>query len=757
MRVHVLGGGPAGLYLSILLKKRDPRVDVRVLERNPEGQTWGWGVVFSDETLGNLEEADGESYRAITDAFVRWSEIEVRAHGQTHRSGGHGFCGLSRRRLLQILEARAHTLGVSIQHQVDVTDVDALRKDCDLLVGADGLRSIVRKRWEDSFRPSLDPRKCRYVWLGTNHRFEAFTFSFRQNEHGLFQIHAYPFERETGTVIVECEEKTWLRAGLDRASEGDTLAYCEKLFAEDLAGGRLLSNRSLWTQFPTLKNERWSHENVVILGDAAHTAHFSIGSGTKLAMEDAIALDRALAVSGRPLAASLEAYELERKPDVGRIQTAAQQSLEWFETVEMRHDTLPVPQFLFSLFSRSRRITHANLHKRDAAFVDGLDRAFEERSGHERPEPARVRPRPPMFTPFHLRELALANRIVVSPMCQYSAEDGMPNDFHLVHLGSRAIGGAGLVFTEMTDVAPDARITPGCAGIWSDAHASAWKRIVDFVHRESDAKIGMQIGHAGRKGATKVLWEGYDEPVPDEQSWELVAPSPLAYSEAKKNQVPREMTRADMDRVRDQFVAATERAERAGFDLIELHMAHGYLLSTFLSPLTNHRTDAYGGSLEARMRYPLEVFAAMRAVWPAHKPMSVRLSATDWVPGGTEAADSVVIAAALAKAGCDVIDVSTGQVSPLEKPVYGRAFQTPFSERIRLEAKIPTIAVGNVQDYDQANSILLAGRADLVALARPHLADPYFTLHAAAAQGWDEVRWPKQYLAARPRRMSANG
>ncbi len=755
MRVHVLGGGPAGLYLSILMKKRDPRADIRIFERNPEGQTWGWGVVFSDETLGNLVDADPETYAAITEAFVRWDEIEVRAHGTTHRSRGHGFCGLSRRRLLQILEARATSLGVSIQHQIDVTDVDALRKDCDLLVGADGLRSIVRKRWEDAFRPSLDPRRCRYVWLGTRHRFEAFTFSFRQNEHGLFQIHAYPFERETGTVIVECEEKTWLRAGLDRASEGDTLAYCEKLFAADLEGDRLLSNRSLWTQFPTLKNEHWSHENVVILGDAAHTAHFSIGSGTKLAMEDAIALDRSLAVPGRSLAASLAAYEEERKPDVGRIQTAAQQSLEWFETVETRHDALPVSQLLFSLFSRSRRITHANLHKRDGAFVEALDRAFEERSGFARPEAARARPRPPMFTPFRLRELELVNRIVVSPMCQYSAEDGMPNDFHLVHLGSRAIGGAGLLFTEMTDIAPEARISPGCAGIWSDAHGAAWKRIVDFVHRESDAKIGMQIGHAGRKGATKVLWEGYDEPLPDAQSWELVAPSPLAYSEAKKSRVPREMTRADMDRVRDQFVAATRRADQAGFDLVELHMAHGYLLSTFLSPLTNHREDAYGGSVEARMRYPLEVFAAMRAVWPAHKPMSVRLSATDWVPGGTEAADSVLIAAALGKAGCDVIDVSTGQVSPLEKPVYGRAFQTPFSERIRLEAKVPTIAVGNVQDFDQANSILLAGRADLVALARPHLADPYFTLHAAAAQGWDDVRWPKQYLAARPRRMAA--
>ena len=755
MRVNVLGGGPAGLYLSILLKKRDPRAAVRIVERNPEGQTWGWGVVFSDETLGNLEEADAESYRAITDAFVRWSAIEVRARGETHRSGGHGFCGLSRRQLLAILEARARALGVTIEHGSEVADVDALRRASDLLVGADGLRSVVRARWESAFAPSLDPRRCRYVWLGTDHRFEAFTFSFRQNEHGLFQIHAYPFEAGTGTVIVECEESTYLRAGLDRATEADTLAYCEKLFAPDLEGGRLRSNRSLWTQFPTLRNERWSHENVVILGDAAHTAHFSIGSGTKLAMEDAIALDRALAVGGRALPHALEAYEAERKPEVGRIQTAAQQSLEWFETVATRHERLPVSQFLFSLFSRSRRITHANLHKRDAAFVDGLDRDFEQRSGSARPGAASLRPRPPMFTPFALRELRLVNRMVVSPMCQYSAVDGMPDDFHLVHLGSRAIGGAALVFTEMTDVSPEARISPGCAGIWSEAQAGAWKRIVDFVHRESDAKIAMQLGHAGRKGATVLPWEGGDaEPLPDDQSWELVAPSPLAYSEAKKNKVPREMTRADMDRVIADHVRAARHALSAGFDLLEVHMAHGYLLSTFLSPLTNVRQDAYGGSLEARMRFPLEVFDAVRAVWPKERPMSVRLSATDWVPGGTEAADSVVIARALKDRGCDVIDVSTGQVSPLEKPVFGRAFQTPFSERIRLEVGIPTIAVGNVQDFDQANSILLAGRADLVALARPHLSDPYLTLHAAAAQGWDDVRWPKQYERARPKTMA---
>jgi anthraniloyl-CoA monooxygenase len=748
MRVHVLGGGPAGLYLSVLLAKRDPSAKVVVTERNASGETFGWGVVFSDETLGNLQEADPETYAKISESFVLWKNIEVRAHGRTFESGGHGFCGIARRKLLGILEDRARELGVELRSATEITDVEAYRRDCDLLVGADGLRSAVRARWESAFQPSLDLRKARYVWLGTRHRFEAFTFSFRKNEHGLFQMHAYPFDAQTGTVIVECDEDTFVRSGLASASEADTIAYCEKLFAEDIGGEKLLSNRSLWVQFTTVRNTHWFHENVVIVGDAAHTAHFSIGSGTKLAMEDAIALDHALAGSGS-MNDRLAAYEHDRKPQVGRVQTAAQQSLEWFETVHARHDRLSVEELVFSLFTRSRRITHANLALRDPKLVRRLDRAFEARAGA-----APTHDRPPMFAPLSLRDVRLTNRIVVSPMCQYSAEDGMPNDFHLVHLGSRAIGGAGLVFSEMTDVSPEARISPGCAGIWNDAHVEAWKRIVHFVHRESDAKMAMQLGHAGRKGATKLLWEGYDEPLPDEDSWELVAPSPLAYSEAKKNRVPREMTRADMDRVVADFVAAARRAHAAGFDWLEIHMAHGYLLSTFLSPLTNVRTDGYGGSLEARMRFPLEVFRAVRETWPDRKPMSARLSATDWVPGGTEAADSVIVAAALKEAGCDVIDVSTGQVSPLEKPVYGRAFQTPFSERIRLEAGIPTIAVGNVQDYDQANSILLAGRADLVALARPHLADPYFTLHAAAAQGWDHVRWPKQYQAARPKRLA---
>ncbi len=747
MRVHVLGGGPAGLYLAILLKKRDPSRDVVVTERNAAGDTFGWGVVFSDETLGNLEEADAETYALITEQFVRWTNIDVHVKGEVLRSGGHGFCGISRKQLLIVLQERARALGVTLVFQTERTDVEALRKDCDLLVAADGLRSVVRAQYEDVFRPSLDVRKCRYVWLGTRQKFEAFTFSFRENEHGLFQIHSYPFDPTTGTMIVECDEETWKRSGLDTATEAETIRYCETLFAPDLGGHPLLSNRSLWTQFTTVKNERWVHENVVLLGDAAHTAHFSIGSGTKLAMEDSIALEEALSVPGRSLTQSLQAYEDDRKPMVGRIQTAAQQSLEWFENSKRPYHTLPVPQFVFSLMTRSRRITHENLRLRDPAFVAGLDRFFEKRSGSS----AGPEPRPPMFNPFRLRELELVNRVVVSPMCQYSSDDGLPDDWHMVHLGSRAIGGAGLVMSEMTNVSPDARITPGCTGIWSEAHALAWKRIVDFVHRESDAKIGVQLGHAGRKGATKLLWEGYDEPLDDPESWEIVAPSPLAYSDAKKNKIPREMTRADMVALIDRFVAATKHAITAGFDLIEVHMAHGYLLASFLTPIVNVRTDAYGGSLENRMRFPLEVFDAVRATWPKERPLSVRLSATDWVAGGIEAADSVEIARALKERGCDVIDVSTGQTSPLEKPVYGRAFQTPFSERIRNEVGIPTIAVGNIPDFDQVNSIVLAGRADLVALARPHLFDPYFTLHAAATQGYEGVRWPNQYLAARPK------
>jgi anthraniloyl-CoA monooxygenase len=753
VRVRIFGGGPAGLYFSILLKKIDPSHDVLVIERNRDDDTFGWGVVFSNETMGNLEEADPETYREITKNFARWDDIDIHVKGERIRSGGHGFCGISRKQLLQILQERARGLGVRLEFQREFTetDVDEYRRDADLLIGADGLRSTVRKRFEDSFRPSFDVRRSRFIWLGTTQTFPSFTFSFRENEHGLFQIHAYQFasagQRGTSTVIVETDDESWQRAGLENASEAESIAYCEKVFARELGGHPLLPNRSTWIRFTTVRNERWFHENVALMGDAAHTAHFSIGSGTKIALEDAISLAGAIARNGSDLQKALTDYEEERRPMVGRIQTAAQQSLEWFEQAKRYHAVLEPMQFAFSLLTRSRRITHSNLALRDPAFVQEADRFFAKKAGvtsmdQERPAP------PPMFAPFRLRNMELENRIVVSPMCMYSAEEGMPDDFHLVHLGSRAMGGAGLVMTEMTDVSPEGRITPGCTGIWSEEQVASWKRIVDFVHRHSKARIGLQLGHAGRKGSTKKMWLGIDEPL-DDGNWELLAPSAIPYDSGKGSATPREMTRRDMDAVIEAHVHGARNAARAGFDLLELHMAHGYLLSSFLTPLSNQRNDEYGGSLENRMRFPLEVWDAVRAEWPSERPMSARISATDWVAGAFDGDDAVALARALHARGCDVIDVSTGQTSPLARPVFGRAFQTPFSDRIRNEVGVPTIAVGNIQDHDQVNSILLAGRADLCALARPHLYDPYFTLHAAAAQGYDGAQWPDPYGAAK--------
>ncbi|HEX6957172.1 MAG TPA: bifunctional salicylyl-CoA 5-hydroxylase/oxidoreductase [Ferrovibrio sp.] len=748
MRVTIVGGGPAGLYLALLMKKADPRHEIAVHERNRPDDTFGFGVVFSDETLNQFLAEDTETYHAIRDSFSYWHEIDVLAGGERIRSGGHGFCGLARKRLLQILQERCQAHGVELRFQSEQADFERLRRDCDLLVGADGINSAIRETWKDRFRPSLDWRRNKFVWLGTTLPLDTFTFIFEASRHGLFQVHAYRFEKGLSTWIVETTEETWQRAGLDRASEEDTLAYCQTLFARHLDGHRLLSNRSIWRTFPTIKCERWVHDNVVLIGDAAHTAHFSIGSGTKLAMEDAIALNRALHGGHNSLPAALRAFEEARQTEVSILQHAAQLSLEWFEHTDRYRGFEPI-QLAFSLLSRSKRITYDNLRLRDPAFVAAIDRWFAEKVQREQglslpPSPA---PPPPMFTPFKLRGLTLANRVVVSPMCQYSAENGLPNDWTLVHLGSRAIGGAGLVMTEMTDIAPKARITPGCAGLWSPMHAKAWRRIADFVHAHSEAKIGIQLAHAGRKGATCLPWSGgYDEPLP-QGAWEIVAPSPLAY--LPHSQVPREMNRDDMDAVRDDFIAAARHAIDAGFDLLELHMAHGYLLSSFISPLSNRRGDAYGGSLENRMRFPLEIFDAVRAVWPAERPISVRLSAVDWVPEGLTIADSVQIARMLKAHGCDLVDVSAGQTSAAARPVYGRMFQTPFADAIRQEAGIATMAVGAITTADQVNTIVASGRADLCALARPHLADPYFTLHAAADYDWRGIHWPVQYQAGR--------
>jgi anthraniloyl-CoA monooxygenase len=754
LKVAVVGGGPAGLYLALLLKKADPANRVTVLERNGPDDTFGWGVVFSDQTLGNLRDADPESYAAITGQFAHWDDIDVHFRGTTITSGGHGFSGIARVRLLQILQRRAEQLGVELRFGVDVADDEALPRlgldDVDLVVAADGVNSRLRAKYAARFQPDLDVRTARFVWLGTTRLFDAFTFIFVENAYGVFQVHAYRYDEANSAFIVECDERSWRAAGFDRMGEAETVAACEAMFAPWLGGHPLRSNaphlRSPWLSFTRVSCRQWHHVDadvapLVLVGDAAHTAHFSIGSGTKLALEDAIALARILGEEP-VLATALERYQEERRTDALRLQNAARNSMEWFENVR-RYVHLDPPQFAYSLLTRSQRVSHENLRLRDGAYLSGVERWFAARASGAEPE----RAPPPMFTPLRLRGLTLPNRVVVSPMDMYSAVDGVPNDFHLVHLGSRALGGAGLVMTEMTCVSPEGRITLGCCGMYAPEHLAAWRRVVDFVHAWSPAKVCLQLGHSGRKGATRLMWEGMDEPLA-EGGWEVLAPSDVPWNAG--NPVPRPMTRADMDAVLCEFVRATEMAARAGFDMVELHCAHGYLLSSFLTPLSNRRTDRYGGSLENRLRYPLEVFAAMRSSWPEDKPMSVRISATDWVDeDGLDCGDAVEIARAFKEAGADLIHVSAGQTTPEAKPVYGRMFQTPFSDRIRNEAGIATVAVGNITEADQVNGIIAAGRADLCALARPHLSDPQWTLHAAAELGFSDQWWPVQYLSGK--------
>jgi anthraniloyl-CoA monooxygenase len=741
MDITVAGGGPAGLFFSLLMKGRDPRHRITVLERNGPNDTFGWGVVFSDETLNNIAEADPPSYAEITRSFAHWDAIDIHYKGEVLTSRGHGFSGLARKRLLNILQRRAAALGVELVFNHDVTDVEALRR-ADLVLAADGANSLVRSRYASEFEPSLDWRPNKFIWLGTTRRFDAFTFFFKADAHGLWRVHAYRFDETNGTFIVETTEETWRRAGLATADEDATIAFCERLFADELQGHKLLKSRAIWRSFPTVRNKHWSFENVALIGDAAHTAHFSVGSGTKLAMEDAITLADVVSRKPGDLPGALAAYESERRIEVERLQRAAQSSLQWFEETERYFGTLEPLEFAASLLTRSLRITHDNLKVRDPEFVRRIDASFAAKAANQSGVnvPAEPPP-PPMFTPFRLRDMVVGNRVVVSPMCQYSADDGMPDDWHLVHLGSRAMGGAGLVMTEMTDVSRDGRISPGCTGMYKDEHARGWKRIVDFIHASSPARIGMQLAHAGRKASTRLSWEGDSEPLPA-GNWPIIAPSPVPYF--PHSQVPKAMDRADMDHVRDDFVRAARLAEEAGFDIIELHFAHGYLLASFLSPLTNRRTDEYGGGLDNRLRYPLEIFDAVRAVWPRAKPMSVRISATDWMPDGSSPGDAVEMARALKAHGCDIVDVSAGQTVPEQQPIYGRLFQTPFADRVRHEAKIPTMTVGNIQSYADVNSILVAGRADLCVLARAHLYDPYWTRHAAYEQGYD-LPWPNQY------------
>ena len=746
MRIACLGGGPAGLYFAISMKLRDAAHDIHVFERNARGVTFGWGVVFSDQTVANIEANDPVSAKTITDRFAHWDDVEVHHKGTVNRSSGHGFIGIGRKLLLDILAARAEELGVGLHYDTEFGPELAEWVDYDLVIAADGVNSRVRDRYADHFGVDIQVRANKFCWLGTTKVFNAFTFAFEQTAHGWIWAHAYRFDDGLSTFIVECSEPTWRGLGFDRISQDEGIALCESLFAQQLVGHRLMSNAAhlsgpaTWLNFRRVLCERWAHDKIILLGDSAHTAHFSIGSGTKLALEDAIKLAEVLNRPGLTRAAALDEYQAERTVEVLKLQNSARNSTEWFETLDRYLDFEPT-QFAYSLLTRSQRVSHENLRLRDAAWLEGVERWFWDQAGGK---PGNRAPQP-MFAPYRLRELTLANRVVMSPMATYSATDGRPDDFHLVHYGTRAQGGAGLVFTEMTCVSPTARITPGCTGMYAPEHVAAWRRVTDFVHAQSSAKICLQLGHSGAKGSTQLGWETMDAPLTTD-NWPLISASDVAWSEGNARPMP--MTRADMDTVRDQFVRATEMAIEAGFDMIELHAAHGYLLSSFLTPLHNTRIDEYGGSLENRLRFPLEVFAAMRAAWPAAKPMSVRISATDWMgDAGITPDESVAIARAFHDAGADLIDVSAGQTWSAAKPVYGRMFQTPYADRIRNEGRLATMAVGNIYEPDHVNSILAGGRADLVALGRPHLVDPMWTLRAAAGAEYRGVAVPRPYEA----------
>jgi len=763
VNVLVVGGGPGGLYAALLLKRRDPQATVSVLERHRPDDTFGWGVVLSDQTVANLRAADDGSGSIIAHALHHWDDIEVHFASQVMRSGGHGFSGIGRKRLLAILQQRCRDVGVQLyfEHESRAESIEELIAEhrADLVLAADGINSRLRERFAASYQPDIDLRRCRYVWLGTPRKFDAFTFAFAETRAGWFQAHAYQFDGAMSTFIVETPYEVWERAGVPDMSDAESRAFCESLFPDLLNGAPLVSNAAhlrgsaQWNRFPRVTCTQWVHwvdrgsQNIpiVLVGDAAHTAHFSIGSGSKLALEDAIALDQQLAAHGNDLPTALARYQADRSVEVLKLQNAARNSTEWFEHVD-RYARLAPEQFAYSLLTRSQRISHENLRLRDPQYVGAFERWFAQQSGVVVAEAAAAPPA--IFTPFTARGVTLANRIVVSPMAQYSAApDGSPTDWHLVHLGARATGGAGLVMTEMTCVATDARITPVCPGMWSDTHRDAWARIVRFTHEHTSAKIGLQLGHAGAKGATKSMWDGIDQPLAA-GAWPLISASPQQYLDGV-SQTARAMTASDMDRVEAEFVHATMLGADAGFDWLELHAAHGYLLSSFLSPLTNYRTDEYGGDLPARARYPLRVFTAMRAQWPADRPMSVRISAHDWVEGGNTDDDAVIVARLFREAGADVVDVSAGQVVKRERPVYGRMWQTPFSDRIRQEAGVATIAVGAITDADQANGIIASGRADLVAIGRPHLANAAWTLLEAARLGYTGARWPVQYLAGK--------
>lgn len=753
MKIICIGGGPGGLYFSTLLKQRRPEIDIEVYERNRIDDTFGFGVVFSDASLSKIAEDDPQTYQAITANFAHWDDIDVFIHGEQRRSSGHGFSGLSRKRLLQVLLNRCEEVGVKVFHETEIQDVDQLKAD--LIIGADGLNSQIRDRFSEHFKPQINWGTARFTWMGTTRQFPAFTFYFKENEHGMWRVHAYNYEDGFSTFIIETTEETWLNAGLNQATEEQSKEYCESLFAEELEGHSLLTNHSIWRRFPEVYNEHWyrlgqgQQAHIALLGDAVHTAHFSIGSGTKLAVEDASALAQAIAESGNNLVSALQRYETERKPTVISLQRAAKVSQRWFEETERYFDAFDVDDFNFSLLTRSLRVTHSDLKQRDPNYIKQVNLRFAQRAfqtlNQEPPQRhlgLKLTDLPPMFTPFKLRELELTNRVALAPMCQYSAQEGVPNEWTLTHLSSRALGGNALLFTEMTAISPEARITPGCTGLYNDEQEAAWRKIVDFIHQSSDSKIALQLGHAGRKGASKIMWEGMDRPLSESETWPIYSASPLPYY--PESQVPIEFDISMIESLTQDYIKATQRAQKAGFDMIELHCAHGYLLASFLSPLTNQRQDQFGGSIEARAQIPLKVFKAIREVWPEDKPISVRVSACDWEENGLSEQDFITLAQLFKQAGCDLLNTSTGQTTPQARPDYGRLFQTPFAERARLEVGIPTIVSGGISSYGDVNSILSAGRADLCLVGRAQLFDPYWVRHAAYEQAV-QLPWPKPY------------
>jgi anthraniloyl-CoA monooxygenase len=742
MRIICLGGGPAGLYFAISMKLRDPAHEIVVVERNKSGDTFGWGVVFSDQTLTNLTANDPVSAATIAASFAHWDDIEVVVGENRERSTGHGFIGIGRKKLLNILQDRARELGVELVFETEFDDDVSAYAEYDLVVAADGVNSRIRTRYEDKFAVDIQTRANKFMWLGTAKLFGAFEFIFEKTEAGWIWAHAYRFDDTRSTFIVECSESTWRGLAFDTISQADAIAKAEAIFARHLSGEALLTNAAhlsgpqSWINFRRILCGQWSFENVVLLGDAAHTAHFSIGSGTKLALEDAIklaaVLDGVEAHDRAALARGLADYQAERHVEVLKIQNSARNSTEWFETLDRYLGFEPI-QFAYSLLTRSQRVSHENLRLRDAAWLGEVERWF---AGNKQVAP-------PMFQPFALRGLTVANRVVVSPVLTYQADNkGRVGAFHLVHYGARAQGGAGLVVAEMTAVTPEGRITPACPGLWEDDQIAGWRAITDFVHAQSRAKIGIQLGHAGARGSTQVP-QGNRYDVALAEGWPLLSASAKPWR--PDGQVPAAMTLADMERVRDDFVAATHRADSAGFDLIEIQAGHGFLLSSFITPLMNQRDDAFGGDLSARLAWPLAVVRAVRAAWPTHKPLALRISAHDWQEGGIRPEDAVDVAAAFAAAGADIIDVSSGETSFDAKPVFGRMYQTPFSDRIRNEAHVATMAVGNIYEPDHVNSILASGRADLVALGRPHLVNPMWTLHAAAELGYRGVHVPAPY------------